>query len=132
MEGISINWLAVVVAALSSFPVGFLWYGPLFGKAWQKHVGLDAEAAARANKGVMFGAAFVLAFVQAASFAFFLGPTPFPFSALYGLVAGLCWVGAAFGVQYLFEAKSWKLSLINAGYNTVVFTLIGAIIGAWH
>lgn len=132
MEGISINWLAVVAAALSSFPVGFLWYGPFFGKTWQNHVGLNAEAAARANKGVMFGGAFVLAFIQAATFALFLGPAPFPLTALYGLITGICWIGTAFGVQYLFEAKSWKLSLINAGYNAVVFTLIGAIIGAWH
>ena len=30
----NINWLSVVVAAASSFLVGGLWYGPLFGKAW--------------------------------------------------------------------------------------------------
>lgn len=130
MEGI--NWLAVIVAALSSFPVGFLWYGPFFGKTWAAEAGLNAEASARSNKAIVFGGAFVLALIQASTFALFLGPTPFPESAIYGVIAGLCWVGTAFGVQYLFEAKSWKLSLINAGYNTIVFTLIGAIIGAWH
>ena len=38
----------------------------------------------------------------------------------------------AIAVQDLFEQRTWKLSAINAGYNTVAFTLIGAIIGAFN
>ena len=33
---------------------------------------------------------------------------------------------------YLFERRSFKLWTINAGYHTVQFTLIGAIIGAMN
>lgn len=127
-----INWLAVIAAALSSFPLGFLWYGPLFGRIWMKEVGLTPADAGRGNKPMIFGGAFVLAFIQAAAFAVFLGAEPLPNAAFYGFIAGLCWVGAAFGVQYLFEHKSWRLTAINAGYNAIAFTLIGAIIGAWH
>ena len=29
----ALNWLAVLVAAVSAFVVGGIWYGPLFGKA---------------------------------------------------------------------------------------------------
>jgi hypothetical protein len=126
-----LNWLAVIVAALSSFPLGFLWYGPLFGKVWSAEVGMTDEKAKSGNPAIMFGGAFVLALIQASTFALFLGPVTNPEATLYGLTAGLCWVGAAFGVQYLFERKSWKLMAINAGYNAVAFTLIGAIIGAW-
>jgi hypothetical protein len=127
-----LNWLAVIAAALSSFPLGFLWYGPLFGKLWQREIGKSAEQLKSGNMGVIFGGAFVLALIQSATFAAFLGAEPLPNAAFYGLIAGLCWVGAAFGVQDLFERRSWKLSAINAGYNAVAFTLIGAIIGAWH
>lgn len=125
-----LNWLAIVLAALASFPLGFVWYGPLFGKAWAAEVGMTDEKAKSGNPAVVFGGAFVLALIQASTFALFLGPVTNPEAALYGLTAGLCWVGAAFGVQYLFERKSWKLMSINAGYNAVAFTLIGAIIGA--
>ena len=38
-----INWLAVVLSGLSAFVLGGLWYGPLFGKAWQARVGLSDE-----------------------------------------------------------------------------------------
>ncbi len=126
-----LNWLAVIVAALSSFPLGFLWYGPLFGKTWAAEVGMTPEKSKASNKGVMFGGAFVLALIQASTFAMFLGPVRNPEAALYGLCAGLAWVGAAIAVQDLFEQRGWKLSAINAGYNAVAFTLIGAIIGAW-
>lgn len=126
-----VNWLAVVAAALSSFPLGFLWYGPLFGKAWQREVGLSDEQLKSGNMGLIFGGAFVLALIQSAAFAMFLGAEPLPNAALYGLIAGLCWVAAAIGVQNLFERKSWKLTAINGGYNAIAFTLIGAIIGAW-
>jgi hypothetical protein len=127
-----LNWIAVVLAALSSFPLGFLWYGPVFGKVWAAEVGMTDEKAKSSNKGVIFGGAFVLALIQASTFAMFLGPVKNPEGALYGLCAGLCWVGAAIAVQDLFEQRSWKLSAINAGYNTVAFTLIGAIIGAFN
>lgn len=126
-----INWFAVVLAALASFPLGFVWYGPLFGKAWAAEVGMTDEKAKSGNPTIVFGGAFVLALIQASTFALFLGPVRNPEAALYGLCAGLCWVGAAFGVQYLFERKSLRLGLINAGYNAVAFTLIGAIVGAW-
>jgi hypothetical protein len=41
-------------------------------------------------------------------------------------------VAMAFGITYLFESRPLKLWLINAGYQTVVFTIMGAILGAWH
>ena len=52
--------------------------------------------------------------------------------ALYGLCAGLCWVAASYGISYLFEMRPLALWLINGGYHTVQFTLIGLILGAWH
>ena len=52
--------------------------------------------------------------------------------ALYGLCAGLCWVAASYGISYLFERRPLALWLINGGYHTVQFTLIGLILGAWR
>jgi len=51
--------------------------------------------------------------------------------ATAGLMAGLFWVATAMGITYLFERKSLKLYLINAGYHVVTFTLMGLILGAW-
>ena len=35
----------------------------------------------------------------------------------------------SFGVNYLFEQKSLRLFLINAGYVTVQFTVMGLVLG---
>lgn len=47
-------------------------------------------------------------------------------------IAELNWVAMAPGVNALFEQKSGRYLLINGGYWVVVFTLMGAILGAWQ
>lgn len=127
------NIWAVLVAALSGFVLGGLWYSPvLFGKAWQRETGLSDETLARGNLALIFGLAFVLCLVASLVFAMFLGPRPSLALGLgAGFSAGLCWVSASFGINYLFERKSLKLFLINAGYHTLQFTLIGLVLALW-
>jgi hypothetical protein len=127
-----LNWLAVLAAAVSSFVLGGVWYSALFAKAWQRAAGLSDEQIKNGNMGLIFGGSFVLALISAASFAVFLGAElDTRTGALYGFTAGLCWVAASFGMNYLFERKSLALFLINGGYHTLQFTLIGAILGAF-
>jgi Protein of unknown function (DUF1761) len=41
-----LNWLAVIVGALIYFVLGAVWYAPpIFGRAWQRSIGWDPEAA---------------------------------------------------------------------------------------
>lgn len=126
-----VNWLAVALSALSSLVLGGIWYSPaLFAKAWQSAVGLSDEQLKSGNMALTFGLTFVLSFIAAAVFAMFLGTEMSVGAATAaGFSAGLCWVGAAFGINYLFERRPLKLWLINAGYHTLQFTLFGLIIG---
>ena len=129
-----INWLAVVAAAVSSFVVGAIWYSPaLFGRVWQRETGLTDEQLKAGNPAKIFGGAFVLSLLAAVVFAMFLGPAPaLPFAVGAGLAAGLCWVATSFGINYLFEHKGLPLFLVNGGYHTVQFTVIGLVLGLWH
>jgi hypothetical protein len=44
----SLNWLAILAAAISTMIVGFLWYSPLlFAKAWMREMGYDPNDKAR-------------------------------------------------------------------------------------
>lgn len=124
-----INWLSVLIAGVSAFMVGGLWYGLIFAKTWQKLVGLSDNEIAQGMAKV-FGGSFVLSLVMATNLAFFIGDDSLEFGLFAGLAAGLGWVAMAFGVNYLFERRSLKLYLINAGYSVVTFTLMGLIIGA--
>jgi hypothetical protein len=129
-----INPWAVLAAGLSSMLLGALWYSPvLFGKAWSAASGVSEAQAKAANMAKIMGSAFLLAVVGAAVFAMFLGPRPAPMLATAaGLSAGLCWVAGSFGINYLFEQRPLRLFLINGGYHTLQYTLIGLVLGLWH
>jgi hypothetical protein len=128
----SINYLAVAVAALSSFIIGGIWYSALFSKAWMKENGFTEEQLRNSNMALIFSGAFVLSLIISFVFAMFLGPErTASMGAMAGFMAGLFWVAAAIGITYLFERKSLKLFFINAGYHVITFTLIGFILGIW-
>lgn len=128
-----INLLAVFLAALSAFFLGYLWYTVVFVKSWQKQLGMKSGkgSAATPNLGRLLVGSFILEVIMALNLAVFIGPeADWKFGLMAGIAAGLGWVSLAFGVNYLFEGKSFQHWLINAGYNTVVFAVMGLIIGA--
>lgn len=131
MEGLNI-W-AVMVAALSTFLIGGLWYSrPVFGKPWMRENGFTEERLKNANMGKIFGLAFLLALIAALNLAMFLGPENRPeMGALWGFAAGFGWVATFVGTHYLFERRSFTLFLINAGYSVVALTVMGIILAAW-
>ncbi len=128
-----INVLAVVAAAVSSFVLGGAWYSPaLFGSIWMRETGLSEEELAGRSPAAVFGGAFALSLVAAAVFALFLGPGPsLPFALGAGFAAGLCWVAASFGINYLFARRSFKLFAVDGGYHTLQFVLYGLVLGLW-
>ena len=129
-----VNWLAVLAATVAAFVLGGLWYSPLlFAKKWQAAAALTDEQVKAGNPALIFGGSFVLAFIASACFAMFLGPNPgLQFGTATGFAAGLCWVATSFGINGLFQREPLSLVLINAGYHTLQFTLIGLILGLWN
>jgi len=130
---VQLNYLAIIVAALSTFMIGGLWYSPaVFGKAWMRENGFKEEDMKKANMVKVFGLAFLLALISAVNLAMFMGPENDPtMGALWGFLAGAGWVATFVGTHYLFERKSFTLFLINAGYSIVALTIMGVIIAAW-
>lgn len=127
----SVNLIAVLLCAVSSLVLGGIWYSPLlFAKPWQRLVGLSDDQAKSGNMVLIFGGAFVLSLIAAYVFGMFLGNSmPLAGAVGAGFAAGLCWVGASYGITYLFERRPLGLWLINAGYHTLQFTLFGLILG---
>jgi len=126
-----VNLIAVLVCGVASLVLGGAWYSPLlFGKAWQRAAGLSDEQASSGNMAMIFGLAFVLSLIAAYVFGMFLGASmPLAGAVGAGFAAGLCWVAASFGINYLFERRPVALWLINGGYQTLQFTLFGLILG---
>jgi len=58
-----INFLALLVAALSSLVIGFIWYNPkVFGTIWMQEAGIKQEDLKGANMAMIFGLSLVYAF----------------------------------------------------------------------
>jgi hypothetical protein len=56
------NWIAILVAALSTLVVGFVWYHPkVFGTIWMKESGMTEENMKGANMGLFFGISVIYA-----------------------------------------------------------------------
>lgn len=135
MDFSSINYLAVLAAAVSTFVLGGLWYSPLlFGKAWMRVNNFNDAEVQTFSKARMFGWSIVFSLVMAMNLAMFLGGpgTTATWGLAAGALTGLGWVATAIAIVGLFENKSWAYIAINGGYMTIAFTIMGLIIGAWR
>jgi len=131
----AINWLAVIAAAIAMFGLGAVWYSPLlFVKPWAKAAGVSLTNTSGQNVPLVMGGAFLLTLVMATNLAFFLaGPgVTLGFAIGAALAAGLGWASLSLWIISLFEQKSFTYVLINGGYLTVGFALMGLILGLWR
>lgn len=155
------NFLAILVAAISALVVGFIWYNPkVFGTTWMKAADITEEKIQGANMAKIFIMAFIFAVLLAMSIipmvihqmgAFSLtqgelGVQPsyeafmadyanqfrtFKHGTFHGAIAGIFVALPILGTNALFERKSAKYILINSGYWIVTLAIMGGIICAW-
>jgi hypothetical protein len=134
MDQVHINHWAVLVAALSDFAVGALWYSPvMFYKGWLAANRFTEADIKKGHPGRIYGLALLFALIISYNLAFFLAePTT---TVSWGLAAGaLAGLWAVMGLWTIgqFERRSLAYLLINGGYLLVAFALKGLILGAWR
>lgn len=135
MEQFYINHWAVLVCAIANLALGALWYSPLlFYKAWMKENKFTDEDIKKVNPAKTYSITLVLSVIISYNLAFFLGDdkTDMAWGTTAGFLAGFGFSALIFSIVALFEQRSWKYILINGGYITIYFTLIGFILGTWR
>ncbi len=131
----NINHFAVLACGVTNLVLGALWYSPaLFYNTWKKENNLTDEQLKSLNPLKTYGISFILSVIISYNMAFFLSDskTSMSWGATAGFLTGLGFCTFIFAIVSLFEMRSWKYILINGGYITIYFTLIGLIIGAWR
>ncbi len=134
---IQLNWLAILLAAVSTMVVGSIWYGPLFGKLWTK--------LARVKKGpsfgpremvIMYGGAFLGSAITATVLAIAVFVAHQFFGGSYLLVslntAVLLWAGftaTRIHMHDSFEGRRKKLTLLSVSHELVTVAVMALIIG---
>jgi hypothetical protein len=133
---VEVNYLAVVLAMVSSMIVGTIWYAkPVFGKRWMKMVGLnnekikgDAGKAIAVTVVVSLVTAYVLAHVT------YLANYYFGNSYLQDALTTAFWLwlgftAARFITHDAFERRPLNLTVLNVAHELVTLLVMGAIIG---
>jgi len=137
---VPVNYIAVLVCAMTSMVIGFLWYGPLFGKQWMNLVGLTPEKMKKEKKDmtgtyiIMFINSLLIAYVL---FHFIWYAAPANYTLFISIKTSVwAWLGFVFPIsltRHLFSPgkKPLKLLFIDTGFflasliamATVIFLL---------
>ena len=154
------NFYAVLVSALVTLLVGFVWYNPkVFGTIWMNETGMTQEKAKQSNLLKVFGLTIFYSLLlstimpslvihQMGVLGVFEGNDKnpefiefmnlhgdafrtFKHGALHGFISGVFFALPITAINSLFEQKSWKFILVTSGYWIVSLTIMGAIICGW-
>lgn len=138
MPEITVNYLAVVLAAVAFMVIGMLWYGPLFGKKWKELMGLTDESVKTMK--MTPSQAMIGGFITSLIMAYVLSYSAFVWKAFFGTsvsdvvfalqLAFWIWLGYVATTQaggVLWEGRPWKLFFINAS-NTLVALIAMSLI----
>ncbi len=135
-----VNYLAVLTCAVISMILGGIWYGPLFGKKWMEILGTDSKdkkeiAKMQKSAGPLYLIQFLLTLFQAYVLAYYVKG----WNEVSG-VEGSLWIFFAFIMPTIAGFSMWnnytkkvaiERFLIQSGYQLVLFTLFGLILGSW-
>ena len=127
-------YLEPIIGAVAAFILGSLWYTVLFGKIWQAETGITDEQA-QDGMARTHGLAFLMMIVISYSINMIIGfhtleEQTFSHGALHGCLAAAFYCVPAVAINYLYQKKSLKLWLIDAGYVLAFCTLSGGVMAA--
>lgn len=136
MEPLTINYWAVVVAGLAYTILGAVWYSTaLFGNVWMAGIGKSKEQVQADFSALNIFWAFVGSCIAAYGLArvmIWSGEMSIGRGIMVSLVAGVCFVFVAMGVNDLFEKRPMQLFFINVLYHLISFVAMGIILGVWQ
>jgi Mg/Co/Ni transporter MgtE len=130
-----INWLAVLLAFISSMAIGFVWYMPaVLGKRWMAAIGKTEEDLKNISGGagiwVPMMVAAALTAVLLAVLISKLGLDNAIAGGFFALVLALVFRAGGHVIHNGFAGRPTAVTLIDSGHDLLAMTVAGAIIGA--
>jgi hypothetical protein len=124
-----VNWIAVVIAVIVLEALGFVWYGPLFGKAWIAAMGHAPEMSG--NQNMLMGLGVVNTLVCVTGLAWLInrvGATTLTSAVIAAVTAWFFFSLTTQALEYLYMGMSLQLLQINAAFQLVSFLVAGALL----
>ncbi|MBX2866761.1 DUF1761 domain-containing protein [Candidatus Kaiserbacteria bacterium] len=135
-----INYTVVLGLAVIALIVSAIWYGPLFGKAWIRTHGADADdLKKRKEMQKKAGPLYVIQFLLVLFQIYVLAHYVKGWDTVSGIENAL-WLWGAFIMPTVAASSMWTNDtaavkwvrfLIQAGCQLVLFILFGYVLGVW-
>ncbi|MEK7564137.1 MAG: DUF1761 domain-containing protein [Patescibacteria group bacterium] len=135
-----VNLVAVFVCGVLSMVVGFVWYGPLFGKMWMKVIGAteqDKEKKKEMQKkaGPLYLVQFILTLFQVYSLTYLATCWPKTDMLKLSIFIWIAFIVPIIAGSSMWNNDSsktaWTRFLIQAGYQLVMFVIYGLVLNFW-
>jgi len=117
-----LDYLAVAIGAVVFMVIGYVWYGPLFGKQWSKATGQPMESGVPATDKLI--TMFISMFVLSAAINFFGVGDNFEHAIVMGLIFGVFLIGSAAYGDVIWAGKNRDTWLIDVAYLFVAITVV--------
>ena len=124
------NWVAVALGTVVFFAVGAVWYSALFAKPWQRELGLsDEQLKGGRSVALIMGTCLLLEFIVVVMLGhLFARIQPGDHAKMMMATGfGLAIMAPAIGINYLYQGRSLKLFLIDAGHFVVGMSAVGLV-----
>lgn len=122
------GWLAVVVATVTLFVLGFLWYGPIFGRSWAVSQGLE-YGQSPTGMGKPIAITVVYYFVFNVGVAYLMEGDTLEHAVVWGIIVGVLLLGPALLAPVAWAKKPTTVFVIDLGHwfaaATVAFLVQG-------
>jgi hypothetical protein len=127
-----LNVWAILVATVTAFMLGGLWYGPLFGQAWLNAMGKAADEIEPSPTPfiVSFFSSLISAIVLSALITS-LSIDTLMGGIVLGALMGLGFIATAMASDTAFCGWGLRLFVIQSGYRVVYTIIMGAILVSW-
>ena len=131
---VPINYLAVVVAAIASYVLAFLWYGVVFKNRWMQLTGITEMKPTAKNIILALVGAWFMSWVLDHA-AIFGNAYLHTGGVSGGLMCGFFnWLGFIMPLtmtSVLYEKRKWSLWVLDNGFWLLSLLVMGAILSAW-
>ncbi len=136
----SINLVAVLVAFLINFVIGFIWFGPkTFFPIWWKAIGKTGDPGVDANMKVVFSSTAIAGLVSATGLALVFdllartkGEVNLITGLSTGLIVGIFLMAAPALSHRLFAGNGFKVWLLEIGSDVLGFVGMGIALSFFY
>ncbi|MBA3720927.1 MAG: DUF1761 domain-containing protein [Parachlamydiaceae bacterium] len=133
-----LNYWALLASGIILWFLGYLWFSVIMANSWILEImnhGIEIKKPTNSEFASKLIITFLLNLLTSFGVAFIVFATEtstLPAAIVLGLILGICFSAATMGINFLWENRSVKLSLIDIGYPILSIVIASIIFTLWQ